>query len=68
MILIFIWLTFILKHEYGFDMFHSLCVIIDELKKLPAPEVAVKYYTEGDLYLFGKFYLSQRMAQFFCSN
>ncbi|KAL3603477.1 hypothetical protein D5086_004336, partial [Populus alba] len=24
----------------------------DDLKKLPAPEVAVKYYTEGDLYLF----------------
>ncbi|RZC50627.1 hypothetical protein C5167_019057 [Papaver somniferum] len=27
----------------------------DELKKLPAPEVAVKYYTEGDLYLFDEF-------------
>lgn len=26
----------------------------EELKKLPAPDVAVKYYTEGDLYLFGK--------------
>ncbi|XP_026448127.1 ubiquinol oxidase 4, chloroplastic/chromoplastic-like isoform X2 [Papaver somniferum] len=28
----------------------------DELKKLPAPEVAVKYYTEGDLYLFENLY------------
>jgi len=27
----------------------------EELKKLPAPEVAVKYYTEGDLYLFDEF-------------
>lgn len=27
----------------------------EELKNLPAPEVAVKYYTEGDLYMFGKF-------------
>jgi ubiquinol oxidase len=27
----------------------------EELKKLPAPTIAVKYYTEGDLYLFGKF-------------
>jgi len=26
----------------------------EELKKLPAPEVAVKYYTEGDLYMFGE--------------
>lgn len=28
---------------------------VENLKKLPAPEVAVKYYTGGDLYLFGKF-------------
>ncbi|KAK7854113.1 ubiquinol oxidase 4 [Quercus suber] len=27
----------------------------EELKKLPAPEVAVKYYTGGDLYLFDEF-------------
>ncbi|MCO5548571.1 hypothetical protein L7F22_002031 [Adiantum nelumboides] len=27
----------------------------EELKKLPAPEVAVKYYTEGDLYMFDEF-------------
>lgn len=27
----------------------------EELKKLPAPEVAVKYYTSGDLYLFDEF-------------
>ncbi|XP_077216177.1 alternative oxidase family protein [Tasmannia lanceolata] len=27
----------------------------EELKRLPAPEVAVKYYTEGDLYLFDEF-------------
>lgn len=27
----------------------------EELKKLPAPEVAVRYYTEGDLYLFDEF-------------
>lgn len=28
--------------------------IVDELKKFPAPEIAVKYYTGDDLYLFGK--------------
>lgn len=28
--------------------------LADELMKLPAPKVAVKYYTEGDLYLFGE--------------
>ncbi|RVW18827.1 Ubiquinol oxidase 4, chloroplastic/chromoplastic [Vitis vinifera] len=27
----------------------------DELKNLPAPEIAVRYYTEGDLYLFDEF-------------
>lgn len=27
----------------------------DKLKMLPAPEIAVKYYTEGDLYLFDEF-------------
>lgn len=27
----------------------------EELKKMPAPEVAVKYYTGGDLYLFDEF-------------
>ena len=27
---------------------------VDKLKNLPAPEIAVRYYTEGDLYLFGK--------------
>lgn len=27
----------------------------EDLKKLPAPEVAVKYYTEGDLYMFDEF-------------
>ena len=26
----------------------------EKLKKLPAPEIAVKYYTGGDLYLFGE--------------
>ncbi|XP_021889089.1 ubiquinol oxidase 4, chloroplastic/chromoplastic isoform X1 [Carica papaya] len=31
----------------------------DELKKLPAPEVAVKYYTGGDLYLFDEFQTSR---------
>ncbi|XP_047310286.1 ubiquinol oxidase 4, chloroplastic/chromoplastic [Impatiens glandulifera] len=31
----------------------------DELKKLPAPEVAVKYYTGGDLYLFDEFQTSK---------
>lgn len=30
--------------------------VVEDLKKLPAPEVAVKYYTSGDLYLFGKFF------------
>lgn len=32
---------------------------VEELKKSPAPEVAVKYYTGGDLYLFGKFVILQ---------
>lgn len=31
----------------------------EELKKLPAPEVAVKYYTTGDLYLFDEFQTSR---------
>lgn len=35
----------------------SVLSVADELKKMPAPEVAVKYYTGGDLYLFGKFLL-----------
>jgi ubiquinol oxidase len=36
----------------------------DKLKLKPAPEIAVKYYTEGDLYMFGEravlFYASER--------
>ncbi|KAJ6367396.1 hypothetical protein OIU78_000036 [Salix suchowensis] len=28
----------------------------EDLKKMPAPEVAVKYYTEGDLFLFENLY------------
>lgn len=32
----------------------SYTQFVEELKKLPAPEVAVRYYTEGDLYLFGE--------------
>ncbi|WCJ20131.1 Alternative oxidase family protein [Euphorbia peplus] len=31
----------------------------EELKKMPAPEVAVKYYTGGDLYLFDEFQTSR---------
>ncbi|CAL2251190.1 unnamed protein product [Prunus armeniaca] len=31
----------------------------EDLKKLPAPEVAVKYYTSGDLYLFDEFQTSR---------
>ncbi|KAI4371164.1 hypothetical protein MLD38_019430 [Melastoma candidum] len=31
----------------------------DELKKLPAPDVAVKYYTGDDLYLFDEFQTSR---------
>jgi hypothetical protein len=27
----------------------------EKLKTKPAPEVAVKYYTEGELYMFGEF-------------
>ena len=41
-----------LNHSYGVC---SFCFFVEELKKLPAPEVAVKYYTGGDFYLFGKF-------------
>ncbi|XP_010538743.1 PREDICTED: ubiquinol oxidase 4, chloroplastic/chromoplastic [Tarenaya hassleriana] len=31
----------------------------EELKNLPAPEIAVKYYTGGDLYLFDEFQTSK---------
>lgn len=31
----------------------------DELKNLPAPDVAIKYYTGGDLYLFDEFQTSR---------
>ncbi|KAL8091148.1 hypothetical protein AgCh_040305 [Apium graveolens] len=31
----------------------------DELKKLPASKVALKYYTEGDMYLFDEFQTSR---------
>eukprot|EP00850_Spirogloea_muscicola_P020413 SM000215S06719 [mRNA] locus=s215:15982:18370:- [translate_table: standard] len=42
------------KHAYGtYDKF--IRENGDELKKLPAPEVAVRYYTEGDLYMFDEF-------------
>jgi len=44
--------------------------IAEELKKLPAPEVAIKYYTGDDLYLFGKFVshllFFSCMANFLC--
>ncbi|KAF8414165.1 hypothetical protein HHK36_002164 [Tetracentron sinense] len=42
------------KHAFTtYDKF--VMVQGDELKKLPAPEVAVKYYMEGNLYLFDEF-------------
>ncbi|KAH9311851.1 hypothetical protein KI387_026886, partial [Taxus chinensis] len=42
------------KHAYTtYDKFIKLQG--EELKNLPAPEVAVKYYTQGDLYLFDEF-------------
>eukprot|EP00268_Persea_americana_P030114 TRINITY_DN2916_c0_g1_i1.p1 TRINITY_DN2916_c0_g1~~TRINITY_DN2916_c0_g1_i1.p1 ORF type:complete len:368 (+),score=69.56 TRINITY_DN2916_c0_g1_i1:270-1373(+) len=42
------------RHAYTtYDKFIKLQG--EELKKLPAPDVAVKYYTEGDLYLFDEF-------------
>jgi ubiquinol oxidase len=31
----------------------------DKLKQKPAPEIAVKYYTEGDLYMFDEFQTAQ---------
>ncbi|RVX08034.1 Ubiquinol oxidase 4, chloroplastic/chromoplastic [Vitis vinifera] len=33
----------------------------DKLKNLPAPEIAVRYYTEGDLYLFAFPFISFQM-------
>ena len=33
---------------------YSLLWVSEELKKLPAPQTAIKYYTNEDLYLFGK--------------
>lgn len=42
------------KHAYStYDKFITLQG--EDLKNLPAPEVAIKYYTEGDLYLFDEF-------------
>lgn len=42
------------KHAYStYDKFITLKG--EDLKNLPAPEVAIKYYTEGDLYLFDEF-------------
>ncbi|ONK70272.1 uncharacterized protein A4U43_C05F32020 [Asparagus officinalis] len=42
------------KHAYStYDKFLKLRG--DELKKLPAPEIAVKYYMNEDLYLFDEF-------------
>nr|PNR59740.1 hypothetical protein PHYPA_002532 [Physcomitrium patens] len=42
------------KHAFHtYDEFINLNA--EELKNLPAPEVAVKYYTSGDLYLFDEF-------------
>lgn len=42
------------KHAFStYDKFIKLQG--EELKKLPAPDVAVKYYTQGDLYLFDEF-------------
>ncbi|XP_058070822.1 ubiquinol oxidase 4, chloroplastic/chromoplastic [Magnolia sinica] len=42
------------KHAYStYDKFIKLQG--EELKRMPAPEIAVKYYTEGDLYLFDEF-------------
>lgn len=38
------------------ELWYALFPVVDELKKLPAPEIAVKYYTGDDLYLFGKFF------------
>ncbi|KAL4185018.1 hypothetical protein AMTRI_Chr10g3910 [Amborella trichopoda] len=46
------------KHAYStYDKFITLKG--EELKSLPAPEVAIKYYTEGDLYLFDEFQTSR---------
>ena len=33
-----------------------LDLFVEDLKKMPAPEIAVNYYTGGDLYLFGKLF------------
>lgn len=46
------------KHAYStYDKF--LNRYSDELKSLPAPEIAIKYYTTGDLYLFDEFQTSR---------
>ncbi|XP_043691075.1 ubiquinol oxidase 4, chloroplastic/chromoplastic [Telopea speciosissima] len=46
------------RHAYEtYDKFIKLQG--DELKKLPAPEIAIKYYTGGDLYLFDEFQTSR---------
>ncbi|KAF6159993.1 hypothetical protein GIB67_033077 [Kingdonia uniflora] len=39
---------------HAFETYDKFIILKgDKLKKGPAPEVAIKYYTEGDLYMFG---------------
>lgn len=48
-----------------FDLICSFGFFVDELKKKPAPEVAIKYYTGGDLYLFGEYFFLQCIVKYF---
>ncbi|XP_068641957.1 ubiquinol oxidase 4, chloroplastic/chromoplastic [Aristolochia californica] len=42
--------------RHAFETYDKFIILQgEELKKLPAPEIAVKYYTGGDLYLFDEF-------------
>ncbi|PIA38130.1 hypothetical protein AQUCO_02800047v1 [Aquilegia coerulea] len=41
--------------SHAFSTYDKFIKQEDNLKNLPAPEIAVKYYTEGDLYLFDEF-------------
>lgn len=50
---------------YNEVLFNILCLAgAEELKKLPAPEAAIKYYMSEDLYLFGMPLNCDASAQF----
>jgi ubiquinol oxidase len=48
-----------LVEEYAYHTYNTfLKEHGEELKQLPAPEMAIKYYRDGDLYMFDEFQTS----------